>query len=256
MRPRMLALLAVLLTPASAGAAVHRHPCEDAPGGTRCGSLRVPLDRSGAVRGTVKVEFERYLRRERGRPALGTMLAIEGGPGFSTTDSRDSYLKLLGRRCGRGATCCSSTCAAPGCSGALDCKTFAPHVRRLRGARGAMRGRARAAARLLRHGQRGRRHRRGARRAADPAGRPLRRLLRLLRRARRSRRATRDRLRSLVLDGTYPRAGHRPGVRRPRRGDAARAAARVRAAPELRGARRGPGGRRRAARRRGSGRGR
>ncbi len=43
-----------------------------------------------------------------------------------------------------------------------------------------------------------------------------------------------------------PAAGHRPGVRRPRRGDLARAAARVRAAAELRGARRGSARRARA----------
>jgi pimeloyl-ACP methyl ester carboxylesterase len=129
MRPRMLALLAVLLTPASADAAVVRHPCKDAPGGTRCGSLRVPLDRSGAVGGTVKVEFERYLRRDRGRPALGTMLAIEGGPGFSTTDSRDSYLKLLAPLRARRDLLLIDL-RGTGLSGALDCKTFRKDVER------------------------------------------------------------------------------------------------------------------------------
>jgi pimeloyl-ACP methyl ester carboxylesterase len=129
MRPRMLALLVVLLTPASAGAAVVRHPCEDALGDTRCGSLRVPLDRSGAVSGTVKVEFERYLRRERGRPALGTMLAIEGGPGFSTTDSRDSYLKLLAPLRARRDLLLVDL-RGTGLSGALDCKTFRKDVKR------------------------------------------------------------------------------------------------------------------------------
>jgi pimeloyl-ACP methyl ester carboxylesterase len=129
MRPRMLALLVVLLPPASAGAAVHRHPCEDAPGGTRCGSLRVPLDRSRAVGGTVKVEFERYLRRDRGRPALGTMLTIEGGPGFSTTDSRDSYLKLLAPLRSRRDLLLVDL-RGTGLSGALDCKTFRRDVKR------------------------------------------------------------------------------------------------------------------------------
>ena len=125
----MLALLAVLLTPASAGAAVVRHPCTDAPGGTRCGSLRVPLDRSGAVSGTVKIEFERYLRRDQKRPALGTMLAIEGGPGFSTTDSRDSYLKLLAPLRARRDLLLVDL-RGTGLSEALDCKTFRLNVRR------------------------------------------------------------------------------------------------------------------------------
>jgi hypothetical protein len=108
---------------------VHRHPCEDAPADTRCGSLRVPLDRSGALSGTVKVEFERYLRRERGRPALGTMLAIEAGPGFSTTDSRDSYLKLLAPLRARRDLLLVDL-RGTGLSGALDCKTFRKDVKR------------------------------------------------------------------------------------------------------------------------------
>ena len=82
-------LFSLALLAASAGAAVHRHPCRDAPAGTRCGSVSVPLDRTGAVGGRLRIEFERYLRRDRTRPRLGTMVAIEGGPGYSTTDSRD-----------------------------------------------------------------------------------------------------------------------------------------------------------------------
>jgi pimeloyl-ACP methyl ester carboxylesterase len=55
----------------------------------------VPLDRSGAVAGTTPVRFEYYPRAETNRPALSTIVAAEGGPGYSTTDSRDYYLDLF-----------------------------------------------------------------------------------------------------------------------------------------------------------------
>ena len=136
MRPRPLASLAVslvALAPASASAAVHRHPCRDAPVGTRCGSIHVPLDRTGAVAGRLRIEFERYPRRDRGRPALGTLLAVEGGPGYSTTDSRDSYLTLLGPLRARRDLLLVDL-RGTGLSGALDCpalrRTVANYVQR------------------------------------------------------------------------------------------------------------------------------
>lgn len=133
MRPRVLALLAVSVVaagaPPSAGAAVKRHACRDAPAGTRCGSIRVALDRSGATPGQLTIEFERYVRRERRRPAIGTMLAIEGGPGYSTTDSRDSYLKLLGPLRARRDLLLVDL-RGTGLSGALDCRTFRRNVKR------------------------------------------------------------------------------------------------------------------------------
>jgi len=136
MRPFSLALLGALLAaiaPASASAAVHRHPCRDAPAGARCGSVTVPLDRSGAVRGGLKIEFELYPRRDRTRPAAGTMLAIEGGPGYSTTDSRDSYLTLLAPLRARRDLLLVDL-RGSGLSGALDCpalrRTVKDYVRR------------------------------------------------------------------------------------------------------------------------------
>ena len=108
---------------------MHRHRCTDAPAGTRCGSIRVPLDRSGAVPGRLTIEFERYLRRDRRRPPAGTMLAIEGGPGYSTTDSRDSYLKLLAPLRARRDLLLIDL-RGTGLSGALDCKTFRRNVKR------------------------------------------------------------------------------------------------------------------------------
>jgi len=59
-----------------------------------CGSVVVPLDRTGATPGTLEIHFEYYPRSDTSRPALPTIVAHEGGPGYSTTASRDLYLDL------------------------------------------------------------------------------------------------------------------------------------------------------------------
>ena len=63
--------------------------------GARCGSLRVFLDRNDHRVGKIPIAFELYPRRERSKPSLGTIVAVEGGPGYSTTDSRDYFLDLF-----------------------------------------------------------------------------------------------------------------------------------------------------------------
>ena len=68
--------------------------CTHAPGAW-CGTVLVPLDRSGRVSGTTAVRFEYYARSGTSLPQLGTIVAAEGGPGYSTTDSRDYYLDLF-----------------------------------------------------------------------------------------------------------------------------------------------------------------
>jgi len=60
-----------------------------------CGSIRRPLDPSGAVRGSIDIGFEFYPRRNTALPRLGTLLPQEGGPGYSSTGSRDFYLGLF-----------------------------------------------------------------------------------------------------------------------------------------------------------------
>ena len=59
-----------------------------------CGSVVVPLDRTGATPGTISIAFSYYPRSDTSRPSLPTIVAHEGGPGYSTTDSRDLYLDL------------------------------------------------------------------------------------------------------------------------------------------------------------------
>ena len=62
--------------------------------GGYCGELARPLDPLGLIPGSVSVYFEFYPHRGEG-PLQGTLVATEGGPGYPTTDSRDSYLALF-----------------------------------------------------------------------------------------------------------------------------------------------------------------
>ena len=66
-----------------------------------CADITRPLDPSGAVSGTISIHYEWYPHTN-STPATGTIVAIEGGPGYGSTDSRDYYLgafaPLLGDR--------------------------------------------------------------------------------------------------------------------------------------------------------------
>jgi pimeloyl-ACP methyl ester carboxylesterase len=75
--PLLTAVLAAAHAPA-ASAALPFAPCESAPG-FACAALAVPLDRSGAVGGTVTLRVE---RRAAGlAPTQSAMVALAGGPG-------------------------------------------------------------------------------------------------------------------------------------------------------------------------------
>ncbi|HEX6713886.1 MAG TPA: alpha/beta fold hydrolase [Thermoleophilaceae bacterium] len=92
-----LALTVSFLTAApSVEAAVRTHPCPEDPAG-RCGTLRVPLDRSGQLKGAIPIKFA-YKGNLRGRTPV---LALSGGPGQAgvalLSDFADS-LRPAGRR--------------------------------------------------------------------------------------------------------------------------------------------------------------
>jgi pimeloyl-ACP methyl ester carboxylesterase len=57
-----------------------------------CGTIERPLDPTGTIPGTVAVSFEWYSHTGGGAPAEGTIVAVEGGPGYSSTDSRGFFL--------------------------------------------------------------------------------------------------------------------------------------------------------------------
>jgi pimeloyl-ACP methyl ester carboxylesterase len=60
-----------------------------------CGSIARPLDPTGTVSGTISIGFEYYPRRDQSRPAIGTILPQEGGPGYSSTGTRDAYINVF-----------------------------------------------------------------------------------------------------------------------------------------------------------------
>ncbi|MEW6059778.1 MAG: alpha/beta fold hydrolase [Actinomycetota bacterium] len=80
--------------PAHLAAHLEEHPC-GAGSRARCGTVTVPLDRTQPAGHTLRIGYERYPRSDRTLPALETIVAIEGGPGYATTASRDYYLDLF-----------------------------------------------------------------------------------------------------------------------------------------------------------------
>jgi pimeloyl-ACP methyl ester carboxylesterase len=128
-----LVVSAALVPGAQAAERPHFHACRDAAAGARCGYVRVPLDRAAPASPKIRIGFELYRRRDRSQPRLGTLVDVEGGPGYSTTDSRTYFLglsrPLMGRR-----DLLLVDARGTGLSGALDCPAFrttiAGYVRR------------------------------------------------------------------------------------------------------------------------------
>jgi pimeloyl-ACP methyl ester carboxylesterase len=81
-------LLAVLLVPASAAAAKPRlQRCDlGLPRPFQCGHIVAPIRRADPGLGTTKVAFAVRTRADRSRPSLGTIVAMDGGPGYASTD--------------------------------------------------------------------------------------------------------------------------------------------------------------------------
>jgi pimeloyl-ACP methyl ester carboxylesterase len=73
-----LAVVVVLAAPGQARAAIALSPCPETTNGVQCGTVDVPLDRSGAVPGTIPLHVE--VLPASGLPR-GTMFLIAGGPG-------------------------------------------------------------------------------------------------------------------------------------------------------------------------------
>jgi pimeloyl-ACP methyl ester carboxylesterase len=101
------ALLAALVSsaclgavPAFAAGPIKRASCDtifDLPG-AQCGTLTVPLDRSGAVPGHVKLFFERD--RVKGGDKNSTIAVFPGGPGAATSVYGESFLADFGKHRG------------------------------------------------------------------------------------------------------------------------------------------------------------
>lgn len=63
--------------------------------GGYCGSIRQAIDPSGVTPGKIRIGFEYYPRRDLADPSIGTILPQEGGPGYSSTGTRDYYLEIF-----------------------------------------------------------------------------------------------------------------------------------------------------------------
>jgi pimeloyl-ACP methyl ester carboxylesterase len=63
--------------------------------GGYCGSIKRPLDPTGSIKGSIQIGFEYYPRHDQTRPGLGTIVPQEGGPGYSSTGTRDAYVNIF-----------------------------------------------------------------------------------------------------------------------------------------------------------------
>lgn len=74
---------------------VRLHRC-DVTAGALCGSIPRPWDPAGREPGTVHVGFAFVPARDSAARVLGTVVPHEGGPGYSTTASASSYVRMYG----------------------------------------------------------------------------------------------------------------------------------------------------------------
>ncbi len=63
--------------------------------GVLCGTIPRLLDPDDESGGSIDINFELYPARNQRQPLLGTIVAVEGGPGYASTASRDYYLELF-----------------------------------------------------------------------------------------------------------------------------------------------------------------
>lgn len=99
----LLVLSVALIDPAAYAAAPRRQPitvgavtlpaCGTSPLAW-CKKIQVPFDYTDPAAGTTGVYLEWY--PVTGGSAVGTVLTVQGGPGYASTDYRDDYLKMLG----------------------------------------------------------------------------------------------------------------------------------------------------------------
>lgn len=123
----------MLSTPADASAhavsrpAIVQAACPRARPLAECGFVRVPLDRRFPHGRTIRIYFEHYFRARRARPATSTVLSIEGGPGFSTTADRAARLQIW-RPVSARRDLVLVDLRGTGRSGALNCPAFRRHI--------------------------------------------------------------------------------------------------------------------------------
>ena len=85
----LTALIACMAAPA-AHAAIAYAPCQ--PAGYQCGTLSVPLDRSGAVPGTVTLSATRVVATS--NPTKTAVVGLAGGPGQAAIPNAQSFARI------------------------------------------------------------------------------------------------------------------------------------------------------------------
>jgi pimeloyl-ACP methyl ester carboxylesterase len=88
----LAAAVATLGASSTAHAAIAYSPCQ--PAGFQCGQLAVPLDRSGAVPGTITLSIKRTVATS--NPGGSAVVALAGGPGQAALPSVQEFASLLG----------------------------------------------------------------------------------------------------------------------------------------------------------------
>ena len=79
----------------SAGPSLGDCPALRSLRGFRCGRIQVPFERADPSLGTTRIGFAVRPRSDRSRPSLGTIFAVEGGPGYSSTGSAKYFTRLF-----------------------------------------------------------------------------------------------------------------------------------------------------------------
>ena len=112
--------------PASRVRAARLPKCNGVPR-ARCGTVEVPLDRAHPDGRTLPIAFEVYEHSDTSRATLEPIVAVEGGPGYATRASRDSYLDLFAPLMDRRDLILIDN-RGTGESGAIDCAHLQSYV--------------------------------------------------------------------------------------------------------------------------------
>jgi pimeloyl-ACP methyl ester carboxylesterase len=86
----------------------------------RCGSIRVPFERADPSLGKTKIAFTLRPPDQAGKPSLGAIFAVEGGPGYGSSRTAATYGRLFGPLLRRHELV-TVDMRGTGDSGALDC---------------------------------------------------------------------------------------------------------------------------------------
>jgi pimeloyl-ACP methyl ester carboxylesterase len=115
----LAAAISALAVAPGARAAIPYAPCE--PVGFQCGQLAVPLDRTGAVPGTVTLNVKRVVASS--NPTATAVVALAGGPGQAAIPVATEFASILGPALGNRDLLVYDQ-RGTGSSGRLTCPAF------------------------------------------------------------------------------------------------------------------------------------